>query len=148
MRQIQDSSGLNSRFPLRIVLSAPQLHGISVTDDVTILGIAGESPSRSLGNIPQVTQHGTAMTFGDFGVEFQRLVGTNGSQEIIDMLDVSARSSLAVDLFILGIVNDITVVDYFEATIGSVEFHETATIAITAKSVPGDLFTTGKLEGH
>mgnify|MGYP003718361025 CR=1 FL=1 len=88
--QIGRSSGLNSRFPLWIVLSAPQFHGIIVTDDVTILGIAGESPSRSLGNIPQVAQHGTAMTLGDFGVEFQWFIGTNGSQEIIDMFDISA----------------------------------------------------------
>ena len=145
-RQMQDSSSLGSRFPLGIVLATPQLHRVIISDDMTILGITGERPSCALGNIPQVTQHGTAMPDSDFGVEFQRLVGTNSSQEIIDMLDVSARSSLAVDLFVLGIVNDITVVDYFEAALGSVEFHETTAIAIAAKSLPGDLSTTGKLE--
>ena len=134
-RLIQDSSGLGSRLPLRIVLATPQLHRVRVTDDMTILGITGERSSCALGNIPQMTQHGTAMPDSDFGVEVQRLVGTNSSQEIIDMLDVSARSSLAVDLFVLGIVNDITVVDHFEAALGSVEFHETTAITVTAKSV-------------
>ena len=50
-RPMQDSSGLGSRFPLRIVLATPQLHRLRITDDMTILGIAGERSSCSLGKL-------------------------------------------------------------------------------------------------
>ena len=142
------SSRLGRRFPLGIVLPAPQLHGVCIIQDMTILGVAGQGAARTLGNVTQVTEHRAAMAFGDLRVEFQRLVVTDGSQEIIDVLDVSARVRFPFDFLVFRIVLDVSVVDDFQATVRTIELDETAAIAIAAQSLPGGLLATGEFESH
>ena len=89
------------RFPPLLILSAPELHGRGVVEDVAVGRVAGECAADAVGDGAEVAEQGALVADLDLGVG--RRAGADGGEEVGQVDGVAAAAALLFDELVLAV---------------------------------------------
>ena len=89
------------RFPAWLILPLPQVHGLIISNDMTVDWVTIEHRTRAIRNVTEVAEQRAAVSDFDFCIQIAVLAGSDGINEILNVRLVRIVTFAFVDDFVV-----------------------------------------------